>query len=425
MPRSDTTLVAKLTEKSIAKVIREHMPQEGDAIVWDEEKSGFGVRLFAKSGKASYIVRHALGRATLGSANVDGGKSVADAREEAGRYIEKAKNGIDLAAEKRKAAVAAENATTVGKLIETYLVYRDPAGAKNGAKALKPRYFAEIARQLTGDWKPLHGHAVEAVKRSDVAGVLDAIEPRQGLVAADRARSALSGLYSWAIDRGYLPDSFANPTLGIKPRAGNGARERVLTEPELREVWIASDPAVAGDHGRIVRLLILTGQRREEIGSLSWAEIVENGDGTRIELPGERTKNGRPHVVPLSDEAIASLPARPNEVREFVFGRRGTGFSGWSKAKAELDARIAKARKASNPKAMKPMPAWVLHDLRRSFVTHISERQFAQPHVVEAIVNHISGSKAGVAGVYNRAAYAAEKQAALAAWARHVAKIVG
>ena len=120
------------------------------------------------------------------------------------------------------------------------------------------------------------------------------------------------------------------------------------------------------------------------------------------------------HVVPLSDAALTLLPAR-REDRELVFGRRDSGFSGWSKAKGELDARIAAARKARGER--KPMPAWVLHDLRRSFVTHVSENGIAPPHVVEAIVNHVSGFRSGVAGVYNRAAYVLEKRTALDAWA--------
>jgi integrase len=141
-------------------------------------------------------------------------------------------------------------------------------------------------------------------------------------VAADRARAALGGLFARAIDRGYCD---ATPVLHIKARAENGARERTLTQEELREVWLATD-AVGGEYARIVKLLILTGQRRDEIGSLAWAEI--DASGTRIELPAERTKNHRAHIVPLSAEALAALPPRPNTDRVMVFGRIGTGFSG-------------------------------------------------------------------------------------------------
>ena len=190
----------------------------------------------------------------------------------------------------------------------------------------------------------------------------------------------------------------------------------MLTEAELREVWHACGD---DDYGRIVKLLILTGQRKTEIGNLSWGEI--NEAQRQIELPGARTKNKRPHIVPLSKQALAALPQK-GEGREHVFGRRTQGFSGWSKAKRELDGRIAAARKAAGAKT--PMPPWTIHDLRRTFVTHILDRKLALPHVVEACVNHVSGHKAGVAGIYNRANYADEKRAAMEAWGKHVYAIV-
>src|SRR5262249_43046379 len=161
------------------------------------------------------------------------------------------------------------------------------------------------------------------------------------------------------------------------------------------------------DYGRIVRLLILTGQRREEIGALGWSEI--DAVKRQIEFPETRTKNHRAHIVPLIDEAEAILASiERREDRDLVFGRRKGSFSGWGKAKIELDARIAVARKAAGIR--KPMPHWVLHDVRRSFVTHLNERKLALPHVIEATVNHVSGHLAGVAGVYNKALYLAERR---------------
>ena len=176
------------------------------------------------------------------------------------------------------------------------------------------------------------------------------------------------------------------------------------------------------DHGHIVKLLILTGQRRSEIGDLAWSEI--DFAKRQIELPEHRTKNGRPHIVPLSDEALAILKRLPRQKgRDLIFGVGAGGFSGWSKAKADLDGRIRKARREAGPKA-KSMVAWTLHDLRRSFVTHVSEHGFAAPHAVEAIVNHINGAKAGIAGVYNRASYLNEKRQALELWGEHITTLV-
>jgi integrase len=198
-----------------------------------------------------------------------------------------------------------------------------------------------------------------------------------------------------------------------------------LSEAELAEVWHA---AGENDHGRIVRLLILTGQRRGEIADLQWAEINER----QIELPPQRTKNGLAHLVPISSEAAAVLAAAPRwQDREHVFGSGALrGFQGWSKAKAELDERIAEGRKKAG--STEPMPHWTLHDIRRSFVTHMGERGFADPHVIEAIVNHVSGAKGGVAGIYNKAQYLDDdtsgrpgRRTALKMWGAHVAKLAG
>src|SRR5262249_8600652 len=134
-------------------------------------------------------------------------------------------------------------------------------------------------------------------------------------------------------------------------------------------------------------------------------------------------KAGRAHIIPLSGPALAIIGAiRRRKGRDLVFGQRAGGFSGWSKGKAELDDRVADARKKGG--VAPPMPAWRLHDLRRSFVTHVNECGFAQPHVVEAIVNHVSGHLAGVAGVYNKALYLAERRQALELWAEHVVGLV-
>jgi integrase len=278
---------------------------------------------------------------------------------------------MDVVAEQR--AAAAKKTSTLGDLVPKYL------DSRKGD--LRQRSHAEAERYLKRTWKPLHSQLIDAITRQNIVTIIDELPHK---VAADRARMALSGLYGWAIERGVCD---ANPTMNIKARAQNGSRTRVLTEAELAEVWKG---CLDDDHGRIVRLLILTGQRRAEIGDLAWPEA--DLDNRQIELPELRTKNGRPHIVPLSAMALAILKDTPRtEERDLVFGIGAGGFSGWSKAKAELDARIAAGRKKAGTK---PMTPWVLHDLRRSFVTHISERGFAQSHVIEALVNHISGAMA-------------------------------
>jgi integrase len=191
-----------------------------------------------------------------------------------------------------------------------------------------------------------------------------------------------------------------------------------LSDDELREVWNALGQDQFGD---IVRLLVLTGQRLAEIGDLRWSE-VDVAAGV-LRLAPERVKNGRPHTVPLSAMARAIIEAQPRRLnRDLVFGRGQGGFAGWGHCKARLDQGIIDARKAVDPKA-KPVGAWRLHDIRRTCATRLGDLG-TQPHVVEAVLNHVSGSKSGIAGVYNRAPYEAEKRTALALWAEHVRSIV-
>lgn len=376
-----------------------------DVQVFDDALPGFGIRKFA-SGKAFFIVKFTVGaqqrKLSLGPV-VPG--VLAEKRRLASQILSRARLGQDAVAEKK--ADAGRGIARLGDLAECYLDER--------RGSLRPRYFAEIERQLKRDWGPLHRSAVDAISRQDVVRIVDEISVRQGLVAADRARVALSGFYGWCIDRGHCEVS---PTLNIRARASNRPRDRVLTEGELAEIFEACQE---DDYGRIVRLLILTGQRRQEIGDLSWSEI--DLDKRQIDLPGARTKNGLPHLVPLNERAASILVSvERRNARDGVFGRGQSGFSGWSKAKTQLDSRIAAARRGAG--IATSMPAWVLHDLRRAFVTHINEAKIAPPHVVEAIVNHISGHLAGVAGIYNKAQYIDERRLAISAWGERISALI-
>jgi integrase len=208
---------------------------------------------------------------------------------------------------------------------------------------------------------------------------------------------------TWAMCEG-LAD--ANPVTNTLKRAER-SRERVLADAELRTVWNALGE---DDYGDILKLLILTGQRANEIAGLRWPEI--DFDRSVIALPSERTKNGRPHDVPMSPQVVAILRRRPRaDERELVFGSGVGPFSGWSKCKGALDERITE--KGSK------LAHWTPHDLRRTAATRMAELGI-QPHAIEAVLNHVSGHKAGVAGIYNRATYAAEKRAALELWGERV-----
>jgi integrase len=197
----------------------------------------------------------------------------------------------------------------------------------------------------------------------------------------------------------------SNPVL-LTEQMEEVSRKRFLSDDEIKMVW---DSAGDDDYGSIVRLLILTGQRRDEISELRWNEVKL--DLNMISLPAERVKNDQEHDIPMSP-AVRSIVAarRPNDGLVFA------PITSWSRRKLRLDAEITE-------KLGKPLAPWTLHDLRRTAATGMADIGI-QPHIVEAVLNHISGSKAGIAGVYNRSPDFAEKKHALALWADHVVAVV-
>jgi integrase len=226
------------------------------------------------------------------------------------------------------------------------------------------------------------------------------------VVTAIRARSHLSGLFAWGIAQGLMG---INPAVGAAQLKPPPTRDRVLDNRELAAVW-----SEAGDDafGRVVRLLILLGQRRTEVGGMAWSEVdIERGTWT---IPAQRAKNGRAHTLPLPAAALNIINSVPRMVnRDCLFGERSSGgFTLWAFAKAALDDRLGDR--------VKP---WTLHDLRRTFCTRLADLGVL-PHVVEAAVNHQSGHKRGPAGIYNRSTYTNEVRAALAMWSDHVRALV-
>jgi integrase len=208
-----------------------------------------------------------------------------------------------------------------------------------------------------------------------------------------------------------------NPVIGTNKATNEIARDRVLSPLELSAIW---KEAGDGDYAAIVKLLVLTGQRREEVGGMLWSEVDLDSSTWRIRA--ERTKNGLSHDLPLSQPAIAILRDRTKrERRDLVFGTGDGPFQGWSNAKRALDTRVFARFREKDKKAQ--LAPWRLHDIRRTVATRLGDIGVL-PHVVEAILNHVSGHKAGVAGVYNRATYAVEKRRALEVWGEHVAEMV-
>jgi integrase len=386
MPRLTDGFVSKLSVPDGQREIR----------VFDSELRGFGVAKFA-TGRASFFVKYSIGqkqrKLTLGAA-IPG--VTAEMRRKASDILARARIGQDTAGEARIART--RKVTTVGDLIDKFL--DDRRGA------LRASTLTETRRYLHKHFADLHSLPVDEVTRKDVVRVVDQIMEDRGRVAADRSRAALSSFFGWCVDRGYRDE---NPSLGIRARSTNGARTRVLNEAELRAVWHASGD---GDYAAIIKLLILTGQRKVEISDLAWSEV--DLGRRQILLPAHRAKNGREHLVPLTGPAIDILQALPQQLgRDFIFGTGSGGFSGWSKAKAALDKRLA-------GQIIEP---WVVHDIRRSVASGLGGLGI-DLHITEKVLNHQSGSFAGIVSVYQRYSFEHQKREALEKWGSHIAMLV-
>ncbi len=381
----------KLTDSTLAKLLGKKSGKTADLIVFDDDLPGFGLRIRA-SGSRTWIFQYKLGpqhrRITLGKYPA---LHPGQARKTAAKLYAEVRLGNDPAA--IKAEKQRNAAETFGAVLKNYLPRR--------RGQVRDSTFGEIERHLRRNLAPLHGITLDKLDRRTIAAQLARVTNETGPTQANNTRASLSKFLNWCLAEGLTETNAALHTNKNPLKS----RDRVLSEKELKTIW---DVLPDNDYGVIVRLLILTGQRAAEIAELHWDEI--DFDRNLIVLPPSRTKNGRRHSVPMSPMVRAILEARPQNGREFVFGSGQGGFSGWSKSKARLDAAVNIA-------------PFVIHDIRRSAATHMAEIG-VQPHIIEAVLNHVSGHKGGIAGVYNKAAYETEKATALSRWAEHVAAIV-
>src|SRR5262245_12524083 len=388
----------KLDSKTVARLA---LPDgKTDVIHFDGALPGFGFRLRGGGGQVrkSWIVQYRRAgrtrRLLLGSAEV---LSAEQARTAAKKALGAVATGSDPQAD--RTARRDRDQFTFRAVVDDYLGAKQPT--------VRPRTFVEMQRYLGGSYfKALHSVPVDQITRRDVAARLLVIGRECGVVTALRARSHISSFFAWGIAQGLID---SNPVVGAAQLKPPPARDRVLDDAELSAIWRACEN---DDFGKIVRLLIILGARRTEVGGLRWSELDLNR-GMWV-LPKERVKNAREHLLPLPALALSVLETVPRVMnRDCLFGERsGGGFTLWAAAKAALDTRLGdQVRK------------WVLHDLRRTLATRLCDLG-AAPHVVEQILNHQSGHRAGIVGVYNRSSYEREVRAALALWAEHVRALV-
>src|ERR1700730_2097761 len=392
----------KLTALAVANA---KAPPRGRVEYWDAALPGFGLRVTDKGAKSWTVLFRAHGqlrRLTLGKYPV---LTLAAARDRAREVLREVEKGIDPAAakaeERRREADRFES--VIAECIERH--------AKPNNRGWE-RQDRDLRREFLPHWR---NRPISGIRRRDILEVLDKISARSSPRRANRYLALIKKFFAWCVERGYLEGS---PASGIKPPGREISRDRVLSDDEVRVVWHAYESA-GWPFGDLFRLLILTAQRLGEVSTMRWADVdLVKATWT---VPADVAKNGVANEVPLSPAALAILSAMPSLGASHVFpALNGSGrpVSGFSKAKARLDKAIAAELGVTGG----AMPPWRLHDLRRSAASGMAQLAIA-PHIIEKVLNHISGSLAGVAGVYNRFGYGPEKRAALETWARHVERV--
>lgn len=374
-----------------------------DHIQWDPDLPGFGVRL--RSGRASYVVQYRVGleqrRKSLGDVRK---VNLEDARGIARKRFAQVELGIDPDAEEaQRLADQTADARTFEKVVELYLEAQKPR--------VRPNTYIAEERYLRRHCGPLQKKPVSKVSFEDIADLIRKLVKAHGATSAARARGALSSFFAWCMRQGIGVK--ANPTIGTEnPIYGKEPRDRVLTDDEIRMIW---RNCLDDDFGKIVRLLMLTACRRDEIGGLRWSEV--DVAGGKLALPKERTKSKRPHELTLPATAVAILESvtRRNS-RETLFGGGANGFNAWSYNTMALNARITAAEQKA------PAP-WRIHDLRRTVRTRLGKLGVL-PHIAELVLNH-AGHKSGIGGVYDHHDYQPEIAEALRKWEAHLLTIIG
>ena len=400
VPQRDSWM-QKLTESAVSRLAVK--PDDRDAYLWDGSLPGFGVRAFA-SGAKSYIVKYSLpdGRQRKMSLGAVQTGMLNETRKAAASILLKAKNGQDAAGEKKQARERAKREKRLGEVIPDYLALK--------RNAVRPSTFREINYHLATLLAPLHERSIESVGRQDIVEIVDDMARQGKRVQADRIKTNCVTFFNWAIEYSYIQ---ANPATGIKRRTMKEEleRDRVLSMDEVAAVWNAN--AGHTDYEKIVRLLILTGARREEIGSLEWEEI--DIEAREIRLPKARTKNGVAHTIFLSAPAAEILQSvSPRRGKRTLFGATSAPFGGWSKCKLRLDGKLGDRVKE-----------WHLHDLRRSIATNSSNLGLASVVTIEMALGHWSGEKRGIVKVYNRSTHDTERRKLMDDWADAVLAKVG
>ena len=372
----------RLVSKPLTDIaVRKAQPRKQRYDIYDAALRGFGLRVAISGTKTWFAMRRINGRMV---------------RHTIGRYPE-----LPLAEARKRAADAAQlmalgesphasKSEFFKSILEEWFV-RDQA---------KNRSAKKVRNALNKHALPaFQGKPLKAIRKADILRLIDRIVDSGAPIQANRVLAYLRRFFNWCVERDLISN---NPTSGVKPPAREISRERVLSLDELKAVM---DAATRMEYpwGQMVKLLVLTSQRLEEVAYAPWGEFdLERAEWS---LPGARTKNSRPHLIHLSDAALDVIRELPTfEEQTWLFSTTGDGpVKGFSKAKTKIDQESG-------------VTGWTFHDLRRTFATHATERLGINPVVVDKILNHVSGAVTGVAAVYQRGQYLEQRKAAMSAW---------
>jgi integrase len=443
MPKLTTAAVANYVAHALERrEIRDHLAPGLYLIIQPKPKGtkSWAMRFRRPDGKPA---KFTLGRVDLSDDEPDddpeigGALTLRQARVLANKIDRERARGIDVIKQYNVSRLRAADAAETRATNTFGAIAREFFADHKTRRGIRPRNWNENARliglrwpldadpakaepevttgSLAATWaeKPIadiDGHDVHAVVDDARKRGIPGLPRRNKGVSDPRGRkmhAALSGLFRWALQQRKVT---VNPASGVWHPGAPPARERVLTNAEIVAFWRACEQ-IDPPYGAVARLLLLTGARLNEVAGMRREELSE--DGTTWTVPSERSKNHRSLVLalpPLARDIVGKLPMIDGG---FVFTTTGQrAVTSWTRAKAELDAAMGT-----------PAP-WRLHDLRRTAATGMADLGIL-PHVIEAVLNHVSGAKAGVAGIYNRSTYAPEKAAALTRWAAHIEGLIG
>jgi len=384
----------KFTDLMLRKLTSEGEPRRE---VWDGGIPGFGMRVTKTGTKTFILVYRHRGRArrmTLGRYPY---VSLADARRAANDALTEVGKGNDPSIPEH---AADDPSFRFDAVVKRYVqrhckVHNKPSTARETNRLLRKHFVSAWGKRDIRD-----------IRQSDINKILDALVESGKPSEANHALGVIKTLFRWCVDREMLAVS---PSMNVKKPAKHGSRSRVLSPGELSAVWNAA-AAEGYPFGTMTRLLIFTAQRRGEVTQMRWPQI--DLEAKTWLIPAELSKNGREHLLPLSPPVIEILESIPRLHDELLFPAKGNEnavISGFSRAKIRID-------KASG------VTGWTLHDLRRTTATYLAKLD-TPPHVIERVLNHVSGSFAGVAGVYNRHPYLDEMRDALERWGSYVSEL--